>query len=72
MIRLMNDIHYLIYAFSKIWAIDKANDRIKTLRTLVEKAGAVNVDICCWDFLCTNVTDDKFNKVCLISPVGLI
>ncbi|KAL3995523.1 NOL1/NOP2/sun family protein [Acanthocheilonema viteae] len=47
----------------KIWAIDKANYRIETLRTMIKKAGVVNVDVCCKDFLRLDVTDNKFNKV---------
>uniref|UniRef100_A0A0R3RZN9 SAM_MT_RSMB_NOP domain-containing protein n=1 Tax=Elaeophora elaphi TaxID=1147741 RepID=A0A0R3RZN9_9BILA len=47
----------------KIWAIDKARDRVKVLCTMVEKAGAVNVEACCGDFLRTDVTNSKFNEV---------
>ncbi|VDK85041.1 unnamed protein product [Litomosoides sigmodontis] len=47
----------------KIWAIDKESCRIKTLRTMVQKAGVVNVDTCCEDFLRTDVTSSKFSRV---------
>lgn len=62
----------MISAFSKIWAIDKANYRVKTLRTMVEKAGVINVDTCCGDFLRTDVTNSKFNKVRLFFAVECI
>ncbi|VDN95160.1 unnamed protein product [Brugia pahangi] len=53
----------LVQNKGKIWAIDKASDRIKTLQVMIEKAGAINVSTCCGDFLRTDVTNDKFNKV---------
>uniref|UniRef100_A0A8R1XN22 SAM_MT_RSMB_NOP domain-containing protein n=1 Tax=Onchocerca volvulus TaxID=6282 RepID=A0A8R1XN22_ONCVO len=53
----------LVQNEGKIWAIDKASDRIKTLRTMIEKAGAINVSTYCGDFLRTDVTDKRFSKI---------
>lgn len=35
---------------------------------MIQKAGAVNVDTWCGDFLRTDVTHARFNEVCLTSP----
>ncbi|EFO17139.1 hypothetical protein LOAG_11363 [Loa loa] len=53
----------LVQNEGKIWAIDRASDRVKTLCTMVDKAGAINVSTCCGDFLRTDVTSKRFDKV---------
>ncbi|CAG9532576.1 unnamed protein product [Cercopithifilaria johnstoni] len=61
----MKTIHLaaLVRNEGKILAIDKASYRVKTLRTMIKKAGAVNVDACCEDFLRIDVTNSEFNEV---------
>ncbi|VDN06827.1 unnamed protein product [Thelazia callipaeda] len=53
----------LIQNEGKIWAIDQASNRLDTLRTIIQRAGATNVITYCKDFLCVNINDVKYSKV---------
>lgn len=49
--------------FSKVWAMDRSEDRVETMKSLLDASGATNVSVFCGDFLKTNVADKKFAKV---------
>ncbi|VDK29249.1 unnamed protein product [Gongylonema pulchrum] len=54
----------------KIWAIDRDSDRVKTMRKIVNRAGATCISILHGDFLRIDVTDRKFSEVhyALVDP----
>lgn len=53
-----------------IWALDKAPDRVETLRSIMEKAGVTNVSVHCEDCLRLNINDKRFCRVryALVDP----
>ncbi|CAD6194061.1 unnamed protein product [Caenorhabditis auriculariae] len=47
----------------KVWAMDRAADRIETMKSLLEASGVTCAAVFCGDFLKTDVNNKKFNKV---------
>ncbi|CAI2324862.1 unnamed protein product [Caenorhabditis sp. 36 PRJEB53466] len=47
----------------KVWAIDRAPDRVATMKQLLEASSVAIASSFCGDFLKTDVTDKKFSKV---------
>ncbi|CAI5441304.1 unnamed protein product [Caenorhabditis angaria] len=47
----------------KIWAMDRANDRVATMKSLLDASGVEIASAFCGDFLKTDVNDKKFAKV---------